>query len=68
MPAARFRMAANAAIASDKPPGAMSSSGNRSAPNVGGFHPTVLSLFALVIAEYALYIYARHYFRHAHGG
>jgi hypothetical protein len=68
MPTARFRMAANASVASDTPNGASSSSSARSGGTVAGFHPTVISLMLLVVAEYSAYVYFRHYFRHAHGG
>lgn len=32
------------------------------------FHPSAVSLIVLVLAEYAIYIGLRRYFRHAHGG
>jgi hypothetical protein len=68
MATARFRMAANAGMASDTPPGAASSSKARNRASVGGYHPTVVSLIVLVTAEYTAYVFLRHYFRHAHGG
>lgn len=68
MPTARFRMAANASVGSDTPTGANSSSSARGGGTVAGFQPTVISLLLLVVAEYTIYIYARHYFRHSHGG
>lgn len=65
MATARFRMAANAAMASDNPPNAQGSSKAR---GTSEFHPTVVSLMILVAVEYAGFVFMRHYFRHAHGG
>jgi hypothetical protein len=65
---AGYRIAANAALGVDTPSsGAVSSSVNR-AGKAGAFTPTTLSLLILVTAEYAAFIIARRYFRHAHGG
>jgi hypothetical protein len=42
--------------------------GGRAKLAAGEFHPTVVSLMVLVVAEYAAYLGLRYYFRHAHGG
>jgi len=66
---ARFRVAGNAAVGVGQ--GASTSQASASAArgaNSSAFHPTVVSLIILVLAEYAFYAWLRYYFRHAHGG
>lgn len=63
---ARFLAGINASVGGN---GAGPTNVMQRGPGSGSdYHPSAVSLVVLVIAEYAIYIGLRRYFRHAHGG
>lgn len=65
---ARFRVAGNAAVGVGQGASVSQKSASDARGAQSAFHPTVVSLIILVLAEYAFYAWLRYYFRHAHGG